>query len=131
MTLNGKVLLYAIFAFALFLVSVGCKHTRSSTKSSLESLISKKFPSSEAIRELNEPKTHLLVREASAAHNEGLPLAFMVIRLIDNVVVLEGRVSRGYVRWSAPLTLEKFSLPGKVQPDTDLSRYKTQLNIQP
>jgi hypothetical protein len=72
-----------------------------------------------------------LIVEAQGAHNEGLPRDYVVIRLYDNVVVLSGRITRGYIKWSTPMTLEKYSLPGKVQPDTDLSRYKTQLKIQP
>jgi len=54
---------------------------------------------------------------------------YVVMRLADSVIVNEGSFLRGYVKWIDDNTLEKLNLPGKVQPDQDLSPYKKIISI--
>jgi hypothetical protein len=111
------------------LITAGCKTSIVSAQSPISKIVSENFGDTPTEQELNPDKTHLLVVQEKTATTEGLNTLFIVIRLSDNTIILKDRISRGYVRWLDNHNLEKLNIPGKVQPDADLARYKTIVSI--
>jgi hypothetical protein len=112
------------------LMITGCRSQNNISASSLDSLVIKNVGPS-AIGEYNLSRTYILYKESGdSASYGGPPLKYAVFRIKDNEIVLNGKFSRGYVKWTGDLIIEVVNIPEKVNLDQDLAVYKRQIYIE-
>jgi hypothetical protein len=115
--------------FAAIIYTAACNPTKVIQKHDVDSIIQHQFNGDSTISEFNSDRRFLLVREAETAIKAGMPIRFIVIRTNDGAILMNDRYQRGYIRWINSDSLEKLSMPGKQQADTNKDRYKTILRI--
>ena len=102
---------------------------KETSESSIQDLV-KSTLGDNVTTDLNASKTYSLIQQLQEPKDiGGKSVHFIVIRLSDTTIVLEGSFMRGYVKWTNDNTLEKFSVPGKVKPDQDMSVYKKLIKV--
>lgn len=130
MTSRRRVVTTLLVAFSVYFILLSGCRSQNNIVLSLDSLVRQKVGPA-AIAEYNPSKTYVLYKEADdAASYRQAPLKYVVFRLNDNHVALEGKFSRGYVKWLNDTMLEVLSIPEKVKIGQDLAVYKRQIYIE-
>jgi hypothetical protein len=114
-----------------FFVLPGCRSQNTVHSTRLDSL-AKERAGPAPIPVYNDNKTYVLYKEAedSASYTSQSAIRYVIFRLKDNEVVLEGKFTRGYVKWINNTLIEVLSVPEKVKPGADLAVYKRQVYIE-
>ena len=72
----------------------------------------------------------LFIQKANSL-NASNHLKFLVISVAQHKVMLEQSFNPGYAKWITDSSIEVLSVPGVIQENEDLSRYKKIININP
>jgi hypothetical protein len=125
MTLSRYVIL--LLSIGVFSLS-NCKSQNKFKTSSLDSLASMQLGTSK-FKEFNASKTHVLYKENQDTISYQHPVKYIVFRVSDTHRELEGRFSRGYIKWLGDRKIEIKSIPDQAKDNPDHSPYIRQVLI--
>jgi hypothetical protein len=121
---------YVTFLFLLigtFMLS-NCKSQNQLKTTSLDSIANSQLGMS-AIKEFNPSKTHVIYKETEDTISYQRPIKYIIFRISDNHKELEGRFSRGYIKWLDDRKIEIKNVPDNAKNNPDLSPYIRQVFI--
>jgi hypothetical protein len=118
-----------LILFCIALVLVQCKSNLAQSRKTYDSLIVAKI-GKPFQAEINSAKTYSLVHATDSGQNPA-ELKYIVIKLEDNKVALEGKYNKGgYVRWLNDTMIEVLSIPKHITTVTDTALYKKQIFLE-
>jgi hypothetical protein len=116
-----------LFLFGIFTLS-NCKSQNKFKTTSLDSLATMQLGTNK-FKEFNSSKTFVLYKETEDTISHQHPVKYIVFRVNDNHKELEGRFSRGYIKWLDDHKIEIKNVPEKAKNNPDQSPYIRQVFI--
>jgi uncharacterized membrane protein YcgQ (UPF0703/DUF1980 family) len=119
--------LIPLVLFCVALILVQCKSNLAQSRKTYDSLIVAKVGEPFEVK-MNSAKTYSLAHATDAGQAE---LKYVVIKLENNQVALEGKYNKGgYVRWMNDTMIEVLTIPKHITTVTDTSLYKQQIFLE-
>ena len=112
----------------LFLLPSSQCRTTKTEGDTLEKTVKSKL-GKEFSEEYNQSRTFILYKQEENPEKIGEPLKYLVVRVSDTTIVQEGYFTRGYVKWIDNKTIEVLNLPGKVEQDEYMDKFKKQIVV--
>jgi hypothetical protein len=120
---------FTVYSLLLIVLLSSCRATgQDASQPSLEQIALEKL-GADTHTTYNTQKNFALCQQAQDPKDIGKAVRFFVVRLNDMVIVEEGSFTRGHVKWINDNTIEVFSLPGKVQWNEDMSKFKKEIKV--
>lgn len=126
MYLNKTLLVTA--CIAVFNLIGSCSPSKRLKPEQINTLVQEKL-GTVFTQEVNSSGNFVLYTQNPAEANVKSALKFIVVDIRKNTIIYEGSFLPGYVRWHSETELELLSIPGIIQADEDLSRYKKIISI--
>jgi hypothetical protein len=105
-----------------------CKSQNKFKAASLDSLATARLGTSQ-FKEFNASKTHVLYKETEDTISYQHPVKYVIFRVNDSHKELEGRFSRGYIKWLDDRKIEIKNVPEKAKSNPDQTPYIRQVLI--